>query len=116
MKASYKTFTIKKGDTAPPLAIQIVQDSDNLPLDLTSATATFTMYRNEDGSSVKTNASTATIYAASDGKVRYDWDAADTDTPGTYYGEFTITLQSGKKTTSPPEGYIVVEILDKLGV
>ena len=110
-----KIFRIKKGDTAPPLAVQVLQDSNNEPLDLSGASAKFSMYRTVDGTIKKTDASTASIYDPTNGKIKYDWYSTDTNTPGTYFGEFTITLRDSKITTIPAEGYIQVEILDKVG-
>ncbi len=32
------------------------------------------------------------------GKVRYDWNTTDTDTDGTFYGEFEVTADDGIQT------------------
>ena len=111
-----KTFRIKKGDTAPPIAVQIMKESDNLPLDITSSTVTFSMYRTLDTSTLKVSAAAGSIVDGSNGKIQYSWIGADTDAPGSYSAEFTVTLPSGKIATFPPEGYILVEVLDKVGV
>lgn len=111
-----KTFRIKKGDTAPPIAVQILKESDNLPLDISSSSVTFSMYRTVDSSTLKVPASAGSIVSGPLGQVQYSWAAGDTDTPGKYDAEFTVTLPSGKIATFPSEGYILVEVLDKVGV
>lgn len=112
MKQFYKkTFNIKKSDTAPEIAIQVTKESDATYLNLTGASATFSMKR---GNTTKVDSATATIDDPSNGVVKYVWVAADTDTTGTYRAEFTVTFSDGKISTFPSNGFIEVEILDSI--
>lgn len=53
------------------------------------------------GVSPKVNA-TATIVTPASGVVRYDWLAIDTDTAGSYVGQWQVTWTAGSKPQSFP--------------
>jgi len=106
-----KTFHLKKSDTSPEIAIQVTKESDATSLDLTGASATFSMKR---GNTTKVDNATASVSDPTNGVVKYLWIAADTDTTGTYRAEFTVTFPSGKIATFPSNGFIEVEILDSI--
>src|SRR5215831_3749732 len=74
------------------------------PVDLTSATVTFSM-RPVGSSTAKVNAQSATIVGApTNGNVRYDWQAADVDTAGQYLCWWTVTISA--KTQDVAEAVI----------
>jgi len=98
------TFYIKKGDTAPPLRA-FLRQRDGTPISLTTATVVFHM---DNG---KVADGPVTILDADLGKVEYPWQAASTNTAGTFNGEFEIT-DGGKDQTVPSNGYIIIKILD----
>jgi len=102
-------ITIKKGDTLPVLSA-IFKDSNGNIVDLTGATVTFTMSRN---GTVKINAASCTIESEAGGEVSYVWVSGDTDTAGTYDGEFEVTNANGVFTI-PTKDYIKVDIKDTL--
>ena len=103
-------FTIKKNDTRPELAIQIIDESTGNPLNLAGATAVFSM---KDRSGVlKINRASANIFDAVNGKVKYTWQAADVNTAGIFRGEFEVTFAAGAKATFPSDGDIVITILE----
>ncbi len=98
------TFYIKKGDTAPPLRV-FLRQRDGSPITLDTAVVKFHMNNG------KVASGTVTILDADLGKVEYSWQAADTDTAGSFSGEFEIT-DGGKDQTVPSNGYITIKILD----
>lgn len=106
-------FSIKVGDTAPPLAITC-QFSDGSIQDLTGATVTFSL-RSAAGATIITGGA-CTILTPTAGTVEYIWGANDTTTAGVgdFQGEFHATLASGKKETFPNQGYLWVSITAKL--
>jgi len=106
-------FFMKQNDTAPSLAITVLNKSTKLPLSLVGATAKFSM--RASGSVVaKVNGVSADVYDETGGKVRYNWTASDTDTVGEYEAEFEVTLQGGGIVTFPQDGYIKVIVLDDI--
>lgn len=105
-------FSIKVGDRLPIMTAQLLDEND-APVNLTGATVRFLM-RPKYQSSVKINAA-AVIVAALTGDVSYAWTALDTDTPGSYWGEFEVTFSGGLKATFPNSGHFDIEIYDQLG-
>lgn len=57
----------------------------------------------------------ATILNAEQGLVQYELAEGDTDTVGTYKGEFKVTFPSGKTRTFPGADYLAVRIVADLG-
>ncbi len=98
------TFYLKKGDTAPPLRM-FLRQRDGSPIPLGTATVVFHM----DNGSIASGS--VDILDAALGKVEYVWQAGDTDTAGSFNGEFEIT-DGGKDQTVPSNGYIIIKILD----
>lgn len=81
------------------------------PIDLTGATGVkFVMSRN----GVSKIDASATIVTAATGKVRYDWGATDTNTPGVFNAHFEITWSSGITQDVPNDRYDQVIILPDL--
>lgn len=110
-----KHVKLKRNDTLPKIKIAVVErNSDNpgltTPVDLTGATATFTMVTDDDARTVKVNAETATITSDVGGLIEYAWTSSDTDTVGDYLGEFEITLGGGK-ITLPNDDSLEIEIV-----
>lgn len=104
------TFYIKQNDTQPRM-LATLKDGDENVIDLTDATVRFHM--RTVGGSVVTDAAAVVVTAAS-GLVRYDWQAADTDTVGSYQAEFEVTYADGTIETFPNNGYIRVQIGDDI--
>lgn len=51
----------------------------------------------------------------SKGKVRYAWQAADTDTPGTFWGEFEVTFPAaGGIQTFPNDRNLRIQVTPAL--
>lgn len=105
-------FYIKQNDTAPALRA-ILKDGDGEAIDLTDATIRFHM-REIGGSTVKVDGVSPAQLPPTSGIVQYDWVAADTDTVGSYQGEFEVTYSDGSIETFPNNGYIRIQITDDI--
>ena len=105
------TFYVKQNDTSPAMQATL-QDADGNAVDLTGATVRFHM-RAIGGTTVVVDAA-ATVVTAASGIVKYEWDAADTDTIGSYQAEFEVTYADSSVETFPNDGYIRVEIIDDI--
>jgi len=101
------TFYIKQNDTSPSM-VATLQDADGDVIVLTGASVRFHM--RTIGSTNATVDAAAVIVDETNGIVRYDWDAADTDTVGSYQAEFEVTYADASIETFPNDGYIRVEI------
>lgn len=102
------TFYIKRNDTSPSMLAKL-QDADGNAVNVTGATVRF--HLRAIGSQTVTVDEAATIVTAIDGLVRYDWQAADTATIGSYQAEFEVTYADATVETFPNDGYIRVEII-----
>jgi len=105
------SFFIKQNDTVPSLRATLKNGSGSA-IDLTNATVRFHM-RSLAGTSAKVDASAA-IVTANTGIVQYNWVGADTNTIGSYQGEFEVTYQDGTIETFPNNNYLHIEVLDDL--
>ena len=105
------TFYIKQNDTSPSMAATL-KDANDAAIDLTGATVRFHM--RAVGASQVTVDAAATLVTPASGTVRYDWQADDTDTVGSYQAEFEVTYADGSIETFPNDGYIRVEITDDI--
>lgn len=80
------------GNRSPSLTDTITVDGD--AFNLTGATVKFRM-RLESSSTLKVDANASVVGDATNGNVRYDWQAADVDTAGEYVGWWRVTLPGG---------------------
>ena len=103
-------FTIKQGDLFP-LLIAILRDLNKDPVDLTASIAvgfhmkeaTAGVLKIDDGACAK-NVDPTT------GEVTYTWASGDTDTAGSYLGEFEVLWPNSKTQTFPSKGYVTIDI------
>jgi hypothetical protein len=102
--------TLKRNDTRPLLDFQL-RDARG-PVDLTGATVMFQM-RAVGGTQAKIERACEVLDAAS-GKVRYAWQASDTDTAGTWLAEFEVTFSDGAQATFPNDRHLTVQIIEDL--
>lgn len=109
-----ETF-VKQGDLFPDV-ITVVKDENGVVVDLTGATLVkFSMRLARDPSIIKVNNGTGDLMSGPQGKIRYQWQGTDTDTPGTYEGEFRVTPQAGDPFRVPSDGYETIIIGTKVG-
>jgi len=105
------TFYIKQNDTSPAM-LATLQDANGDAVDITAASVRF--HLRPISSQTVTVDGAATIVTALDGLVRYDWQAADTSTVGSYQAEFEVTYADSTVETFPNDGYIRVEIISDI--
>ena len=103
-------FTIKQNDTSPALQATL-QDYAGTAISLVGATVRFHM-KGLDGSLAID--SPMTITNAAGGVIRYNWQATDTDTAGTYNAEFEVTYSDLSVETFPNTGNIAIVITPEL--
>lgn len=103
-------FTIKQNDTSPALQATL-QDYAGTAINLVGATVRFHM-KGLDGSVVVD--APMTVVSGVNGIVRYNWQAADTDTAGTYSAEFEVTYLDLSIETFPNTDNIAIVITPEL--
>lgn len=106
-------FEIKNKDTSPNIAIQ-ASYSDGTVANLVGAAGTFALWKRSPlgVTTISINDKAASIVnTGSTGGILYNWaGSSETATTGDYYGEFHVTLASGKKVTFPNDGYLYILI------
>jgi hypothetical protein len=109
------TRTIKRHDLSPPLRVRLVSRATNLPIDLTSATGAVFIMSEQGATTPKINRVACTIESpATSGWLRYDWVSGDTDTSGTYRGEFEVMWGTNPETF-PTESEMTIVVREDLG-
>src|SRR3989344_5877329 len=113
MSINIKGFAIKRNDTLPALVVKIkargVLD-ESIPFNLSGVTAT-TFSMSDNCNNLKISSSTAQIICYSGGTVQYNWLSGDTDTDGTFSGEFELFFGDGNKMSVPTVGGIGIQIV-----
>ncbi len=104
-------FRIKTNDTSPKLSVTLT-DALGTPIGLAGCSARFHM-KAFGASSLKIDA-VADIEDVVNGIVEYSWQAGDTDTAGTYYGEIEVTYGDATVETFPNNGYFTIIIKEDL--
>ncbi len=110
-------FYIAQGDTGPSIVATLV-DEDGDVIDLTGLVDTDVKFHMIDPSSstekVDNNSDTSVLTPKTDGKVQYDWQAGDTDTPGLFDGEFQVNFPGGQIITFPNYRYFTIQIREEV--
>lgn len=107
-------FTIKRNDRLPKLRATLKQGTPPVAIDLTTADSVTARFKMVGGGGTTFNGACDIITPAS-GIVEYAWGATDTQTSGTYSGEFEIDWGGGLLETVPNDGYFTLTIVDDLG-
>lgn len=108
------TFYIKRNDTAPTLEVQL-EDHLGDNVDITGYNSvSFHMWNPDSGTVVVDDDTTGNVSVvdAAQGVVSYEWVSGDTDTAGTYAGEWEVTYSDGGVETFPNNGNDDIEILE----
>lgn len=103
---------ITVGDTLTPLYVVLQQaDEDGVltAVNLTGKTVKFRLVDNRG--TVKTAETTTgvTVTSAADGEVSYDFQTADVDTAGLYWGWFTV-YSGSERDTFPADRGLCIDI------
>jgi hypothetical protein len=106
-------FSIKRGDTAPPL-VAVLRSEGGTALDLSDVTSVAFKMRPATGVGSAVTGSAAVVDALA-GKVAYSWRSGDTAVIDLYWAEFEIRWNSGEVQTVPSDEYIEVRVLADLG-
>lgn len=112
--------TVKRGDIGLPLEVDISYARESLDLtgDIGLSTGVVFIMTPVAGGAPTVNRVAASVVSvdtsAKTVTVRYDWAAGQTDTSGTYKGEFEFDLTGGA-ATAPTDGYLEIRIVEDLG-
>ncbi len=110
-------FYLVQNDTGPSI-IAVLVDEDGTVVDLTGISDTDVKFHmidpDSDAPKVDNNTNTSALAPLTDGKVQYDWQASDTDTPGLFDGEFQITFPGGVIITFPNYRYFTIHIREEV--
>lgn len=106
-------FTIKQGDTLPAISAYLKVGGAVDPNMATISTVKLALAKRATPD-VFFFIGNAVVVSPTTGQVAYNWQAADTATPGEYYAEWHVTYQSGAKRTFPTVGRFTVSIEAKL--
>lgn len=120
-----QTFFITKNSTLPSLRLEVINDGRHdfhkLYLALQAATVTFTMTDSETGVKKIANAPAYVVEKQTDGceekyVIEYRWQKRDTNTVGTYIGQFKIVFSGdlSMANTTFPVGEMTVPIAEDL--
>ena len=111
------SYRIKRGDRKPDYKATLRQKNETTgameAIPLGAAQQVKLLMKSSSGSMVVN--SPMIVDDATGGKVRYEWDADDTTTAGTFSVEFEITWSTGIVQTIPNVGAYTVEIGADLG-
>lgn len=104
------TLIFKQGDTRHAIHATL-KDVQGNTVDLSAATVRFKMRHYLQKNVVIHKLPTVD----GDNAVHVVFDTGDTDVPGLYKGEFTVTYADDRIETFPSSGYIEIKIEDKIG-
>lgn len=115
-KVSYgqPIFYIKEGDTQPSIQF-CCEDENQQHVPITGATGVMFRYWREGADRASAITKVATIVAADQGQLRYDWIAADTVIPGDYRAEWVVAFPNGGQRTFPVRGHQPFNVEARLG-
>jgi hypothetical protein len=107
------TITIKQDDTQPAMKARL-KDAAGNPVNLTGATVQVAIQHYSQP--VIKFLRAAHIQNASTGEVWLVWQPEETKVTGLYRIEFRVVYQDGNRETFPNDGYLLVNILERIGV
>ena len=97
-----RAFSIKEGDTSPPLFATLLDKGSGEPINLVGATVRFHMAT--EAGQVIVDEPAFVLNGGVTGGVRFDeWTEAHTATPGRYLGEFEVTFPDQDVQSFPTE-------------
>lgn len=105
--SAFTDHFIKKGALFPVLDATLT--SGGVAMNLNGKTVSFRM-RNQDTRQAKALSGSCAVTDADNGRVRFTWASGDTDTEGTFEGEFVVTTGGSTPDIAPDNGFLVVRI------
>lgn len=108
-----ETFTLKRGDLEPPLAV-VLRDGAGNPVDLGLALAVRVIVSRR-GTTLVNGPAVISNQAATPGMVSRAWQSGETSTSGAYIAEFEVMWPGNRPQTFPTKGYVQVNIVNDLG-
>ena len=113
MPTTTNVKVLKQGDTAPSVTA-VLEDASGTPVDINGGFVRFLLV---DAFTrlplIEADANNDQVDGDTTGNVSYDWVEGDTDTPGSYRGEFEVSFADLTIESFPNGGVIDVEILPK---
>lgn len=106
-------FTIKVADQLPELQATLKDDND-VVVNLTGVNGVRFIMTDKPTGAVKVD-SPATVVTPLLGVVKYSWAQTDTDTAGTYFGEFEVEFGDGRLETFPNWKNLQIKVFQDLG-
>ena len=104
-----ETVQMKQGDTGPSLTATL-KNPDGTAANLSGATVKLNIKARRGGTTL-VNHGTVTVTDATNGRVSYAWQVADTANPGSFYVEWEVTYAGGMITTYPNDKSALLEIV-----
>lgn len=105
------THYLAVGDTLTPLKAQLYRDG--AAVNLTDLTVKFTMY--SDAGALVVDAADAAVVDAATGRVEYDFQDADVDAAGIFWGWFQAFDGDEERDTYPPDGRKLQILISAVG-
>lgn len=111
----FAEFKITQDNTLPWMDV-VLGYKKGTPIDLTDVIKiTFSM-RPIEGGKLQVNTGNVTVLGdPTEGRVRYEWTAKDTEVAGRFYGQFRVVLPDGIISVPNGDDYVHVFVNPKVG-
>ena len=108
-----RKFNIKVGARSPRLEVRCMDGPNDA--DLSNAVSVYFSMRDRDGTEKVDNEFAAFVNKVTSPNVFYEWEAADVDTEGDYFGNFKVVWGDATYTIFPDDGYIYISVQERIG-
>lgn len=108
-------FHIKAGDTAPPM-VATLENGAGAAINLAGIQEVRFVMRPMHGALGPKINGVAVVDDANSGKVHYDWQSFDTDTPGGYWAEWYVLFGDGHAERFPNDRNLRIAVHRRLDV
>lgn len=110
-------YFLRENDSGSTITATL-RDENDAAVDINGATVRFHMVAISGGtakvSAAASNDQNGDGADGTKGQVSYEWQAADTDTPGLYLAEWEVTYVGGDVVTYPNAGYLLVRVTPQI--
>lgn len=104
-------YSIARNDALVVMRATLTGD-DGAVADLTGATVAFYLETSNHADLVIDGRACTVLSPATAGRVEMTWQAADTATPGYYWGEFKVDYGGGQIRTFPTSGKLYMRVVE----